>query len=58
MASLRMQRLYERIERGQRVASVPPADMPALRMWLWRHGYTLKTNCDGGVCDVLIDEKV
>lgn len=57
MASYRMQRIYQQIEDGKRVVSVTTREMPRLNMWLWRHGYSHKSNCMGGKCDVLITEK-
>lgn len=57
MASIKMLKVYKSIEEGKRVVSVTTAELPALSMWLWRHGYTQKVNRNGKVCNVLIEEK-
>ena len=51
------QSLYEQIADGKRLVSVPAARLAALKIWLWRNGYTWKTNTNGQVCNVLINEK-
>lgn len=52
-----MQSIYEQIKAGKRVATVTTRELPLLRMWLWRNGYAMKSNCNGDVCDVLIEQK-
>lgn len=57
MASIKRLKVYAEIEAGKRMVSISCADLPALRMWLWRNGYSFKTNVNGRVCNVLIEKK-
>lgn len=57
MASIRMLKIYEAVQNGKRMVSVPSADLAALNIWLFRKGYSRKVNCNGDVCNVLISRK-
>lgn len=57
MANSKQQNIYEQIAQGKRLVSVPAARLGALKVWLWRNGYTWKTNSNGRSCDVMIDTK-
>lgn len=52
-----MLRKYEQIEQGKRVVSCDARELGALKVWLWRHGYSWKTNVNGKVANVLIEQK-
>lgn len=57
MAKARNIVVYEQIAAGKRLVSVPTSDLTALRVWLWRNGYSSKTNILGEVANVLITKK-
>ena len=57
MAKLSNLKIYERIEQGARLVSIPASALPALKAWLWYHGYTWKTNRNGNMLNVMIEER-
>lgn len=57
MAKLSNMQVYERIEQGARLVSIPAGAMPALKAWLWYHGYSWKTNRKDDIVNVLIEKK-
>lgn len=57
MASISRLKTYAEIEAGKRLVSVPVADLPAVKMWLWEHGFRWKTNKNGEVVNILIEER-
>ena len=58
MASIRMLEIYKSIEEGKRVVVVTARELPALRIWLWRKGYSMKTNCMDEICNVQVEKKL
>lgn len=57
MASIKRLKMYAEIEAGKRLVSVPAADLRAVKIWLWRNGYSWKTNKNGKVVNILIEER-
>lgn len=57
MAKISRLKTYAQIEAGKRLVSVPTADLRAVKMWLWEHGYRWKTNRNDGVVNILISKK-
>ena len=57
MASVQQQTIYEQILSGKRVVATTARALPALRVWLWRNGFSYKKNCHGDVVNLMITEK-
>lgn len=57
MAKLTNIKVYDRILAGASLVSVSAVQMPALKAWLFYHGYTWKTNRNGNVINVMISKK-
>lgn len=57
MAKMSNIKVYERILAGASLVSIPASAMPALKAWLFYHGYTWKTNRNGNTLNVLVQKK-
>lgn len=57
MAKLSNMKVYERIEAGATLVSIPASAMPALKAWLFYHGYSWKTNRNGDTLNVMVTRK-
>lgn len=57
MAKVSNLRVYERIQAGASLVSIPSSAMPALKAWLFYHGYTWKTNRNGNMLNVMVTKK-
>ena len=57
MAKMSNLKVYERILAGASLVSIPASAMPALKAWLFYHGYTWKTNRNGNTLNVLVQKK-
>lgn len=57
MAKIGNMKVYERILAGATLVSIPASAMPALKAWLFYHGYTWKTNRNGNVLNVMVSKK-
>lgn len=57
MASVKQQAIYEQVANGKRVVCATARELPALKIWLFRHGFRWKTNRNGDVVNILISEK-
>ena len=57
MASVKQQAIYEQVANGKRVVCATVRELPALKIWLFRHGFRWKTNRNGDVVNILISEK-
>lgn len=57
MAKVSNLRVYERILAGATLVSIPASAMPALKAWLFAHGYSWKTNRNGSMLNVMVSKK-
>lgn len=57
MAKMSNIKVYERILAGASLVSITASAMPALKAWLFYHGYTWKTNRNGNTLNVLVQKK-
>lgn len=57
MATIGNLKIYEAADAGKRVFRVEARHLLAVRTGLWRRGYTVKYNCNGSMCDLIIEPK-
>lgn len=57
MAYIKNLKIYAQAEQGKRLFSVSDRELPALRVGFFRRGYSVKTNRNGNVVNVMIDKR-